>query len=138
MARITVEDCLTRENNRFALVILASKRAKQLLLGSPHVVDTKGNKSIVSALREIAASKVRFMTGEEQVEHEEQLKVQAEIDAQAQAQQAPVSTNGHGFGGSGASVNLSNEDKLRAEIDQQFATQAAANAAKEVAKDEQE
>ncbi|MFO0003208.1 MAG: DNA-directed RNA polymerase subunit omega, partial [bacterium] len=34
MARITVEDCLTQENNRFALVQLASKRTKQLLQGS--------------------------------------------------------------------------------------------------------
>lgn len=65
MARITVEDCLTRENNRFSLVLLASKRAKQLLAGATAVTDTRGNKSIVSALREIAASKVRFMSAEE-------------------------------------------------------------------------
>jgi DNA-directed RNA polymerase subunit omega len=60
MARITVEDCLDHESNRFALVKLASIRAKQLLEGSQPVTDTKGNRAIVSALREIAAGKVRF------------------------------------------------------------------------------
>lgn len=76
MARITVEDCLSVETNRFALVQLASKRAKQLLAGSAAKVDTKGNKSVVSALREVAASQVRFMTAEEQAEAIEKQKEQ--------------------------------------------------------------
>ncbi|RIL04794.1 MAG: DNA-directed RNA polymerase subunit omega, partial [Proteobacteria bacterium] len=55
MARITVEDCLTRENNRFALVLLASKRTKQILQGAKSVLDQeRGNKAVVSSLREIA------------------------------------------------------------------------------------
>lgn len=65
MARITVEDCLSTETNRFALVRLASRRAKQLLLGQPAVTDTKGNRAIVSALREIADGKVKFRRLEE-------------------------------------------------------------------------
>ena len=66
MARITVEDCLENERNRFALVQLAAKRAKQLLNGAKaRISDTRGNKSIVVALREIAAGEVRFMTEEE-------------------------------------------------------------------------
>ena len=60
MARITIEDCLQNENNRFSLVRLASRRAKQLLSGSTPVTETKGNKAIVSALREIADGKVKF------------------------------------------------------------------------------
>jgi len=60
MARITVEDCLNHETNRFSLVRLASRRAKQLLSGQAPVTDTKGNRAIVSALREIADGKVRF------------------------------------------------------------------------------
>lgn len=60
MARITVEDCLKKEGNRFALVLLASKRAKQLLSGKTPVADIRDNKSIVGALREIADGKVRF------------------------------------------------------------------------------
>jgi DNA-directed RNA polymerase subunit omega len=60
MARITVEDCLDSESNRFKLVRLAAQRAKQLILGSQAVTDTRGNREIVSALREIADGKVRF------------------------------------------------------------------------------
>jgi DNA-directed RNA polymerase subunit omega len=60
MARITVEDCLEKEKNRFSLVFLASKRAKELISGKSPVVDTRGNKAVVSALREIAGGKVKF------------------------------------------------------------------------------
>lgn len=65
MARITVEDCLKKENNRFALVVLASRRAKQLLCGAKSVLEDCKNKATVTALREIAAGDVRFMTPEE-------------------------------------------------------------------------
>lgn len=65
MARITVEDCLDREKNRFALVRLTARRAKQILSGDQPVTDTKGNRAIVSALREIADGKVRFLPSEE-------------------------------------------------------------------------
>lgn len=59
MARITVEDCLAREGNRFALVLLAAGRAKQLARGAaPRIVS--GNREAVVALREIAAGYVRF------------------------------------------------------------------------------
>lgn len=60
MARITVEDCLEKAGNRFALVLLAAQRTRQLLKGSRHLVDTRGNREIVAALREIAAGKVKF------------------------------------------------------------------------------
>jgi len=59
MARVTVEDCLQHEENRFALVILASRRARQLIKGAPALVASK-NRECVTALREIAAQKVRF------------------------------------------------------------------------------
>jgi len=65
MARITVEDCLEYERNRFSLVLLASRRAKAILNGRTPVCDTKGNKSVVSALREIADGKVRFCYGDD-------------------------------------------------------------------------
>ena len=60
MARITVEDCLDKIPNRFELVLLASKRAKQLLKGARPLVETD-NKDIVTSLREIAAGKVRML-----------------------------------------------------------------------------
>lgn len=59
MARITVEDCLKQVDNRFALVMLASKRVRQLRQGAQPLVNSRGNKEIVVALREIAESEVR-------------------------------------------------------------------------------
>ncbi len=57
MARVTVEDCLEHEENRFALVLLASKRTRQLMKGAPALVHSK-NRPAVTALREIAAQRV--------------------------------------------------------------------------------
>jgi DNA-directed RNA polymerase subunit omega len=59
MARVTVEDCLEREDNRFALVILAAQRTRQLMRGAAPLVVSK-NKPSVTALREIASNKVHF------------------------------------------------------------------------------
>ena len=59
MARVTVEDCLEHEENRFALVILAARRTRQIIKGAPALVQSK-NKPIVTALREIADKKVFF------------------------------------------------------------------------------
>ncbi|WP_394836064.1 DNA-directed RNA polymerase subunit omega [Pendulispora rubella] len=59
MARVTVEDCLEREENRFALVVLAAQRTRQLMKGATALVHSK-NKPAVTALREIAAGKVHY------------------------------------------------------------------------------
>lgn len=59
MARVTVEDCLEHEENRFALVVLASRRTRQIMNGAPALVSSK-NRPPVTALREIAAQKVRY------------------------------------------------------------------------------
>jgi DNA-directed RNA polymerase subunit omega len=59
MARVTVEDCLEREENRFALVVLASQRTRQLMKGAGALVHSK-NKAAVTGLREIAAGKVHY------------------------------------------------------------------------------
>lgn len=61
MARVTVEDCLEKVPNRFALVLMVSKRAKQLLKGSESTVSTRSNKYIVSALREVAIGNVGYL-----------------------------------------------------------------------------
>ena len=60
MARITVEDCLENVENRFQLVLLATKRAKQLLKGSRPLLESD-NKEVVTALREIGAGKVKMV-----------------------------------------------------------------------------
>ncbi len=58
MARITIEDCLEKVENRYELVHLATKRVKQLREGADATVRSK-NKEVVTALREIAAGKVK-------------------------------------------------------------------------------
>nr|VFJ45830.1 MAG: DNA-directed RNA polymerase subunit omega [Candidatus Kentron sp. FW]VFJ46609.1 MAG: DNA-directed RNA polymerase subunit omega [Candidatus Kentron sp. FW] len=58
MARITVEDCLEKTENRFELVLLASKRARQLSRGAASLLDEEDDKPTVLALREIAAGKI--------------------------------------------------------------------------------
>jgi len=63
MSRITVEDCLQKVNSRFELVMLASKRARQLFKGAKPMIDSD-NREVVVALREIAAGKVRKSAGQ--------------------------------------------------------------------------
>jgi DNA-directed RNA polymerase subunit omega len=57
MARVTVEDCLLRIPNRFELVVVAARRAKELLQGVRPLAKSD-NKEVVTALREIAEGKV--------------------------------------------------------------------------------
>lgn len=57
MARVTVEDSLRRVPSRFALVVLAAKRSKNLLKGAKPLVNSE-NRTIVTALREIAAGRI--------------------------------------------------------------------------------
>ncbi len=54
MARVTVEDCIDKVDNRFELVLLASHRARMISSGSPITVDRDNDKNPVVALREIA------------------------------------------------------------------------------------
>ena len=61
MARVTVEDCLRNVDNRFLLVMLASKRVKQLYKGSKALIENRAsNKNVVLALREVAAGKLQY------------------------------------------------------------------------------
>jgi DNA-directed RNA polymerase subunit omega len=69
MARVTVEDCLDFVDNRFELVMVASKRARQLSIeGAEPLVTAEGDKPTVLALREIANGKVTPETLDE-VDH---------------------------------------------------------------------
>ncbi len=59
MARITVEDCITKIPNHFDLTLIAARRARHLENGTdPLVDDVRNNKATVTALREIAAGQV--------------------------------------------------------------------------------
>jgi len=59
MARVSIEDCLVKIDNRFDLVLLAAERTKQIMKGAPSLIESRDNKEVVTALREIAAGKVR-------------------------------------------------------------------------------
>lgn len=59
LARVTVEDCLDNCENRFALVILATRRARAIMNGEMSLVESN-NKEAVTALREIASGQVEF------------------------------------------------------------------------------
>ena len=65
MARITVEDCLPFVQNRFDLVLVAAKRARQIALGSRPLVDEEHDKPTVLALREIAGGLMNRETVDE-------------------------------------------------------------------------
>ena len=58
MARLTVEDCLNNVDNRYDLVLLAAKRARQIAFGSEPLVKENNDKPTVLALREIAEGRV--------------------------------------------------------------------------------
>ena len=58
MARVTVSDCLEKVDNRFELVLLASRRARQIMNGAEASVELENDKPTVIALREIAAGNI--------------------------------------------------------------------------------
>ena len=75
MARITVEDCLDNVENRFELVMLASKRARQLATGGRDpLVEDESDKATVIALREIADGLItpEILARESEIEAEEE------------------------------------------------------------------
>lgn len=76
MARVTVEDCLEAVDNRFELVMLASKRARQIATGGKEpLVQEESDKPTVIALREIADGHVNadMLRREDEIEAEEEL-----------------------------------------------------------------
>jgi DNA-directed RNA polymerase subunit omega len=76
MARITVEDCLEHVDNRFDLVLLATKRARQLAAGVDPLVPWENDKPTVVALREIADGLIT----EQVIEEQEQVSETTEDD----------------------------------------------------------
>lgn len=67
MARVTIEDCLTQVENMYELVHVATRRTRQILKGSDSLVKSK-NRAAVTALREIAAGKIKHKIYESDLE----------------------------------------------------------------------
>lgn len=78
MARVTVEDCIDKVENRFELVLLASHRARMISSGAPLTIDRDNDKNPVVALREIADETVA--TGDLREELIHSLQKYVEVD----------------------------------------------------------
>ena len=94
MARVTVEDCLEKIDNRFRLIMVASKRARHIATGTDPLVEWENDKPTVVALREIAESLVTEDYLKEDImqkESEELLSEEIEeVDAVAAALRAEI------------------------------------------------
>ena len=90
MARITVEDCLDNVDNRFELVMVSSKRARQIQTGGKDpMVAADNDKPTVIALREIAEGPVNADILKAKPRHElEEIDMEAEVNALAEAEAA--------------------------------------------------
>ena len=78
MARLTVEDCLENVDNRFELVLVAAKRARQLSMGAEPLVELENDKPTVLALREIAENKINMSVLEEEVVPQDDIEAMIE------------------------------------------------------------
>ena len=120
MARVTVEDCIDKVNNRFELVLLAAHRARLISSGAPLTIDRDRDKNPVVALREIADEGIQPDDLREQLIHSLQKYVEVDepeaeaVPAMIGAPAAAAATGGGG--GDDAEVQfdrMSEEDLLR-------------------------
>ena len=86
MARVTVEDCLDNVDNRFDLVLVATRRARQISAGKEAMVEWENDKPAVVALREIADGLIS-------TEIMDQIDAEASAAAEAAALEAELSMN---------------------------------------------
>ena len=123
MARVTVEDCIDKVENRFELVLLASHRARLISSGAPLTIDRDRDKNPVVALREIAEETIAPDDLKEQLIHSLQKYVEVDepeaetVPLLSQIAAAPTpAPAGAGTGGDDSEVTfdrMSEEDLLR-------------------------
>ena len=90
MARITVEDCLEHVENRFDLVLLAARRARQIAQGADPLVPPENDKPTVIALREIAENLISASGMDEMEAQAEIEKIATDDDLIRQIAQASL------------------------------------------------
>ena len=83
MARLTVEDCLDYVDNRFELVLIATRRARQLAMGAEPLLPVDNDKPTVLALREIAENLITEEVLEQAVIKQDDIEALIEGDLQA-------------------------------------------------------
>lgn len=115
MARVTVEDCIDKVENRFELVLLASHRARLISSGAPLTIDRDRDKNPVVALREVADETVRPDDLREQLIHSMQRYVEVD-EPEAEAVPMIGAPAAEGSGGDDGEVTfdrMSEDDLLR-------------------------
>lgn len=113
MARVTVEDCIDKVENRFELVLLASHRARMISSGSPLTVDRDNDKNPVVALREIADTTVSADDLKEDLIHS--LQKYVEVD-EPEAEPVPLIASAKAGGEEDTDIafdRMSEEELLR-------------------------
>ncbi|HZP21705.1 MAG TPA: DNA-directed RNA polymerase subunit omega [Bauldia sp.] len=113
MARVTVEDCIDKVENRFELVLLASHRARMISSGSPLTIDRDNDKNPVVALREIADETVQPDDLKEDLIHS--LQKYVEVD-EPEAEAVPLIASDKPAAGEDGNVafdRMSEEELLR-------------------------
>jgi DNA-directed RNA polymerase subunit omega len=116
MARVTVEDCVDKVNNRFELVLLAAHRARLISSGAPLTIDRDRDKNPVVALREIADEGIQPDDLREQLIHSLQKYVEVdepEAETVPAMIGAPPATQGSGDDSEVQFDRMSEEDLLR-------------------------
>ncbi len=93
MARITVEDCLEHVENRFDLVLLAARRARQISQGAEPLVPAENDKPTVIALREIAENLINDASMDEMEAQAQIEKISTDDDLIRQIAQASMEMN---------------------------------------------
>ncbi|TVR10035.1 MAG: DNA-directed RNA polymerase subunit omega [Salinarimonadaceae bacterium] len=113
MARVTVEDCIDKVDNRFELILLAGHRARMISSGAPLTIDRDRDKNPVVALREIADETIAPEDLREQLIHSMQRYV--EVD-EPEAETVPMIGAPAATGGDDSEVQfdrMSEDDLLR-------------------------
>ena len=110
MARVTVEDCIEKVDNRFELVLLAAHRARMISSGAPLTVDRDRDKNTVVSLREIAEETISHDDLKEDYIHS--LQKHVDVD-EPEAEQVPLIGNSSSDDSSVEFDRMTEEDLLR-------------------------
>jgi DNA-directed RNA polymerase subunit omega len=110
MARVTVEDCIEKVDNRFELVLLAAHRARMISSGAPLTVDRDRDKNTVVSLREIAEETISPDDLKEDYIHS--LQKHVDVD-EPEAEQVPLIGNSSSDYSSVEFDRMTEEDLLR-------------------------
>jgi DNA-directed RNA polymerase subunit omega len=111
MARVTVEDCIDKVDNRFELVLLAAHRARMVSSGAPITIDRDNDKNPVVALREIAEETVSPEDLMEDLIHS--LQKYTEVD-EPEPEAVPMITSGEGGADDDVQMDRMTEQELLA------------------------